>query len=215
MNPYKVLGVKDTATLKEIKKVFRRLSKEHHPDRGGQPSVFIEIQNAYDILSDQNARDKFDRDGVVDENHIPLSAAGRNIIIQMWEQVLDEQQAIDIESVHYAKVIDLPEVFYQKIRDMKEMLINNKTKAQGQIKILNEIRENLIYNGDQNDYLSLTIKHRIDNNKRNIKMFNRRLEELDAAKKIAQDYDYNKDLKTKDQANRQLLGNDLLDGFGI
>ena len=59
MNPYEVLGLKKTATVKEIKDAYRKLSKKHHPDKGGNSKKFIEIQNAYDILSDEESRKKY------------------------------------------------------------------------------------------------------------------------------------------------------------
>jgi DnaJ-class molecular chaperone len=54
MNPHKVLGVAPNATPSEIKTAYRKLVKEHHPDRnGGSESSarkFQEVQSAYDML---------------------------------------------------------------------------------------------------------------------------------------------------------------------
>ena len=52
-DPYKILGVDTQATDDEIKKAYRKLAMEHHPDRTqGDDSKFKEIAEAYDILSD-------------------------------------------------------------------------------------------------------------------------------------------------------------------
>lgn len=56
MNPYSVLGVQENATPDEIKNAYRKLASKHHPDRGGDTKKFQEIQQAYDILSDENKR---------------------------------------------------------------------------------------------------------------------------------------------------------------
>lgn len=45
---YVILGVPPSASKAEIKLAFRKLAKEHHPDRGGDPKKFQEIQEAYE-----------------------------------------------------------------------------------------------------------------------------------------------------------------------
>ena len=62
---YQVLGVPETATTDEIKKAFRRLAKQHHPDRNpNNPQAsdrFKEINEAHDVLSDATKRKKYDQ----------------------------------------------------------------------------------------------------------------------------------------------------------
>jgi curved DNA-binding protein len=64
---YKVLGVDKKAGEKEIKRAFRRLAREHHPDvNPDDPQAeerFKEINEAYEVLSDQEKRSKYDRLG--------------------------------------------------------------------------------------------------------------------------------------------------------
>jgi molecular chaperone DnaJ len=50
-NPWTVLGIDQTASADEIKAAYRRLAKDHHPDKGGDPDRFMEIQNAYQQLT--------------------------------------------------------------------------------------------------------------------------------------------------------------------
>lgn len=67
MNPYEVLQVKPDATLKEIKAAYRRLSKNYHPDKeGGTKSQFEEIKLAFDVLSNADRRERYDRTGRCD-----------------------------------------------------------------------------------------------------------------------------------------------------
>lgn len=47
----KVLGLEGIIEKDELKKVFRILAKEKHPDRGGNKSEFIEVKEAFDTLS--------------------------------------------------------------------------------------------------------------------------------------------------------------------
>lgn len=60
MDHYKTLGVAKTATPDEIKKAYRKLASQHHPDKGGDTAKFQEIQTAYDTLSDQQKRQSYD-----------------------------------------------------------------------------------------------------------------------------------------------------------
>lgn len=62
MNFYEVLGVKPNATPDQIKKQYRKLSMEFHPDRpGGNANKFKEINEAYEHLSDENLRKQYDQ----------------------------------------------------------------------------------------------------------------------------------------------------------
>ncbi len=61
---YKTLGVERNATQDEIKKAFRRLAHEHHPDKkGGDDKKFKEISEAYNTLGDAEKRAQYDRFG--------------------------------------------------------------------------------------------------------------------------------------------------------
>jgi curved DNA-binding protein len=57
---YSILGVPKTASADEIKKAFRKLASQHHPDKGGDTKKFQEIQAAYETLSDPDKRSQYD-----------------------------------------------------------------------------------------------------------------------------------------------------------
>jgi len=62
---YKILGIDKGATEDEIKKAFRKLAHQHHPDKGGDEKKFKEINEAYQILSNKDKRNQYDKFGTV------------------------------------------------------------------------------------------------------------------------------------------------------
>lgn len=60
MDHYATLGVAKTATPDEIKKAYRKLASQHHPDKGGDTAMFQKIEEAYRILSDPEKRQQYD-----------------------------------------------------------------------------------------------------------------------------------------------------------
>jgi curved DNA-binding protein len=66
-DPYEILGVSRTATQEEIKKAYRRLAKQYHPDRNPNDKSaeqrFKEVRAAYEVLGDAQRRAQYDRFG--------------------------------------------------------------------------------------------------------------------------------------------------------
>ena len=68
MNPYSVLGVERNANEQEIKRAYRSLSLQYHPDRNPSEEAktkILEVNNAYEILSDTEKRRQYDMTGSV------------------------------------------------------------------------------------------------------------------------------------------------------
>ena len=62
-NYYEILDVSSDATMDEIKKKFRELAKKNHPDKTKEENdeKMIELNKAYEILSDKESREKYDK----------------------------------------------------------------------------------------------------------------------------------------------------------
>ena len=61
---YEILGIPKTATEEEIKRAYRRLAHQYHPDKnGGDDKKFKEINGAYQILGNKEKKEQYDRFG--------------------------------------------------------------------------------------------------------------------------------------------------------
>ena len=79
---YETLGVQRTANADEIRRAYRKLAREFHPDVNKSPDAakrFAEVQDAYEVLSDEKKRAQYDRFGHVSaasEGGSPGSTSG-------------------------------------------------------------------------------------------------------------------------------------------
>ena len=62
---YQILGIQKNATQEDIKKAYRKLAHQYHPDKGGDENKFKEVSEAYRVLSDAEKRQQYDQFGRV------------------------------------------------------------------------------------------------------------------------------------------------------
>lgn len=153
---YKILGVKSTASLEQIKRAYRKKVKKHHPDIGGDPELFIRIQKAYDILSDLEKRKAYDITGVVSnetnydlqeaislvvdkikfkidgiENKDLLTKGGTllGILISIKDEIKEKERTI----VYEKERIDLLKTLRKRLKTKKRKQINTGHEAVDQL----------------------------------------------------------------------------------
>jgi molecular chaperone DnaJ len=74
---YEILGVSKSATADEIKRAYRKLAMEHHPDKhGGDDAKFKEIGEAYETLKDDQKRAGYDQFGQAGAQGNPFAGGG-------------------------------------------------------------------------------------------------------------------------------------------
>ena len=109
---YDVLGVSVAATLGEIKAAYWRRAKNVHPDSGGSPNEFLEVNLAYTVLSDPERRAHYDRTGEVRESEPDNTEQGAlGLIGIMLDAVLSsETDPIQCDLVAVMKAQFLSEI---------------------------------------------------------------------------------------------------------
>ncbi len=82
---YKILGVEKGASQDEIKKAFRKVAHQHHPDKqGGDEIKFKEANEAYQVLGDEKKRAQYDRFGSAGPNPFGGAQGGQGFDPNMW-----------------------------------------------------------------------------------------------------------------------------------
>jgi molecular chaperone DnaJ len=89
---YDILGVSKDASKDEIKKAFRDKSKLTHPDKGGNEEEFKRINEAYNTLSDENLKSRYDNDLNNPFNNFNSSGDPFDIFNQFFSQGFNNQK---------------------------------------------------------------------------------------------------------------------------
>jgi len=120
---YELLEVDKKASKDEIKKAYRKIARKAHPDKGGDPDVFKDINNAYEILSDDQKRATYDKYGLEGLQNGGGGAGGMEDIFSTFfgggprrqqsqgakkTKPVGREVVVTLEDVYNGKVVKLP-----------------------------------------------------------------------------------------------------------
>jgi len=182
-NPYDILGVSVTATREEVKAAYRKLSKEYHPDKNKgnkeAEAMFKDIAWAYEILSDEKNRHRFDTTGfsaVIDIESEAITYVSRtfmSIVSQVWTHLESQPDLIDIA---FKKVMN------DRVKEKQDLSI-----ARSQMYAFEQILEKL-KTDREDDFLSALLKGELKKARLNEIICEDNLKVLDAAEEILHEY---------------------------
>jgi molecular chaperone DnaJ len=134
---YQILGVEKTASQEDIKKAFRSLSKQHHPDVGGNEETFKEINNAYSVLSDEKQKQQYDIQSPNGANYQPNSGfqnihfsgfGGPDFANMTHDEIIDfmmfggrrrQQEFIENLDIQINVIVNLTDIYNNRKIDVK------------------------------------------------------------------------------------------------
>ena len=106
-NPYKILGVEEGAEMSEVKKAYRRLSLQHHPDKaGGNNDLFIKVAKAYEVLTDDATRENYEKYGNPDGYH------GTSVTIGLPSWLTNKDNELAILVAYFLVIISARDLIY-------------------------------------------------------------------------------------------------------
>ena len=100
MNYYELLDVPVNATTDEIKQHYRKYARIHHPDKGGDPEKFKEIQTAYEILMDPIKRHQYDMD--ISGTNYTFTQADYDMIYRYYNSFINSVEVRLMMSLFYS-----------------------------------------------------------------------------------------------------------------
>jgi curved DNA-binding protein CbpA len=93
---YAVLGIKKNASIEDIKKAYRKKVKKCHPDYGGDTEEFRKVQEAYDVLSNEEKKALYDLTGKVPDVNLSLDSQAVEYLACRFQKVFDSLDNKDI-----------------------------------------------------------------------------------------------------------------------
>jgi len=194
LNPWEILGLKEGASDKEIKKAFRRLAKEYHPDKGGDAAIFAQVSRAFALIKTKDARKKFEKDQGRPEKS--LNAMAMEVILLKIMAGIQKSQ--DIKDIKYRSLIRLAEAAFQN--DITKMKGDHKNNRQ-QIEVMNDIIDRFTYNGKaEEDFITHALKDEVNSTKRVLRSIELQLRIAARALTLLDRYEFRQALRDRPNA---------------
>lgn len=121
---YKELGINRNATTTEIKKAYHKLALKHHPDKGGNEDKFKKIQTAYEVLSDSEKKNNYDRFGMDSLNN-ENDMRGNDIFNMFFSRTRQTRRGRDTIHILNITLKDLYVGKLQKLKIQRQVMIED------------------------------------------------------------------------------------------
>jgi curved DNA-binding protein CbpA len=180
-NLYDILGLSKNATFEEIKAKYKSLAQQHHPDKGGDPELFKEIKNAYEVLSDPVNRKKYDTTGHYE--------SGTSLRDQALEQL--SRLFFNLLPNINPDLDDLILIMKNESRREKLNINNNINTCNGYIFRLKKIISKIKKKNDQGEnLLKMFAENQLKNHENELQNFIRQIQVVDKVIEMLEDYQY-------------------------
>lgn len=118
---YAALEVGPDATPAEIRAAYQRMSKTHHPDKGGATGRFQKIAHAWAVLRDENARRRYDDHGTYEGPPGAVASAAKEALVMAMEQFLADS-FVDVDRTDM--VADMRRRLTAALRETRKAISN-------------------------------------------------------------------------------------------
>lgn len=186
MDLYEIIGVAKSASKQQIKKAYRKKANIHHPDKGGDPAKFKALVLAYNILYDDDKRDRYDKGETAEDiskTELTESQKIINLVTQLFCQVVSnhDPQYENVPQI-ISKHITSTMTEIDKLIHIEEVKIGRFEKAIARIKT----------SSDENVFVAAA-KTQINNFNAQIERLKKELKTGEGAKKFLEAYSYDVD----------------------
>ncbi len=179
---YDKLGINKNASKEEIKKAYRSKAKENHPDKkGGDNEKMTEITHAYDILSNDKKKERYDSTG--QEKETPFAERFMGFVNDLFIQIIEKTP--DVESD------DLIEEFRGHADKILKNIKENRSQSKIKIEKYIKVRDRVI--ATTNKHILLVMDSKIDTMKQSLASFETEIEFIEQCIEVLKTYEYKVD----------------------
>jgi curved DNA-binding protein len=159
---YSTLGVARTASADEIKKAYRKLASQHHPDRGGDTKKFQEIQAAYDTLGDEQKRAAYNNPPQQQHHHPGGGFHNPFDLNSIFGQMFNQQMQQQRRQVSMALWISLADAMRGGAKTVSVSTTAGNNTVQIDIPRAIQDGDNVQYNGVAPGGMDLVVQFRVN-----------------------------------------------------
>lgn len=177
---YEALGVSKDAPPEEIKKAHRKKARKHHPDNGGDPEQFLMVQYAYEVLSDEERRRRYDNGEPEPQNVIQEAFS---YVANMFKALIDSAD----ESLICINIVDKMASLATADREKMKKSVKG---WQDKIVFLEQVKGRIKHKGNRPDIMTSVLDQQLRGLGNGISMAEKQIEMLTFALSVIREYSF-------------------------